>query len=256
MDFHCTGQTSKHRVCPKHQTELELCINDTDYSKWSNGHQRLYGNHDNRVAWRCEECIGYWFENHFIDQAEWNRSYRIECAHLVLRCPNCDSRRVTHTCEPECCGRHKCLACNSPFESKVKLIREGNVESADSPRLRGQGWNGSGPFHPDHMHRTGIERDYRSCPKDGHDLVELVLIDPIRRCDAQVGWYCKECNRVSYEVGSHRSIRLGFQSEAQARALCPQCRSQYLDSTHCEPGTCRCVQCGAEVRVSLVEPKS
>jgi hypothetical protein len=261
MEFHRTGQAFKHRKCPKHQSRLELCINDTDYSKWSQAHQPLYGNHDNRVAWHCELCLGYWFENHFIDQAEWNRPYRIEIAHLVLRCPSCTSNRVTHTCVPECCGQHKCLDCDTIYESQTKLIQKGTIpdgtkEPVGSPRLRGQGWTSSGPLEPGHMHRTGILRDYRQCEHDDHSLLELVLIDSIGRCDAQVGWYCEECKRVAYEVGGQRSKRIGFQAEVEAMALCPQCNSQYLDSIDSDPSHCHCVECGAKVEVTLVDPDS
>jgi len=255
MDFHRTGQTSKHRVCPKHQLPLELCINDTDYSKWSVRHAPVCNNQDNRVAWRCEECLGYWYENHFIDQAEWSRPYRIECAQLVLLCPSCNSRRVTHTCEPACCGSHKCLDCDGEFKSNVELIREGKNEPNVVPRLRGQGWTSSGGFVPDHMHRTGVERDYRKCENGDHGKLELILIDPIGICDAQVGWHCQECNRVHYEVGGYRTARLGFQSEAKAGAICPQCNWSYLDSNNQDSGRCRCVVCEAEIQVTLVRPE-
>jgi len=256
MDFHRTGQTSEHRICPKHQTELELCINDTDYSKWSVSFQPVHNNNDNRVAWRCDACIGYWFENHFIDETEWSRPRRIECAQLVLCCPSCNSRRVTHTCDPGCCGSHKCLDCESEFKSHVELIRKGKTRPYESPRLRGQGWNSSGPFEPDHMHRTGVQRDYRKCEKGDHGDLELILIDPIRICDAQVGWYCKVCNRVLYEVGGYRTARFGFQNEAQALAVCPQCSRAYLDSTDLDSGQCRCVVCEAEIQVTLVQSES
>jgi len=254
MDFYRTGQTSKYRICPKHNSDLELCINDKDYSKWALVFHPLSNNQDNRVAWRCEECLGYWFENHFIDQAESNRPYRIECAHLVLNCPDCDSSRVTHTCVPECCGAHQCLDCEAAFEAVTKLVRAGVDKTDDSPRLRGQGWTASGPLKP-HMHRTGIEREYRSCDQEEHGKLELVLIDPVGICDAQVGWYCKTCQRVHYEVGGQRSIRLGFEPEARALALCPHCHSQYLNSTDEESGHCQCVECGAEVIVTL-EPSN
>ena len=200
MKFHRTGQTWPHRICPKHEIELELCINDTEYSKWSPDFYPAFQNQDNRVVWRCGDCIGYWFENHFIDHAEWRRPYRIESAQLVVSCPSCKSRRVTHTCEPACCGVHECLDCNGKFESQVELVRKGSEQPDANPRLRGQGWNASGPFESDHMHRTGVFRDYRSCGEETHGKLELVLIDPVRICDAQVGWYCDDCERVNLSL--------------------------------------------------------
>ena len=197
MKYYRTGQKWQHRVCPKHAVELELCINDTDYSTWSREFQTTLANQDNRVAWRCDECIGYWFENHFIDCAEWSRPYLIERAQLVVSCPNCSSRRVTHTCEPACCGVHQCLDCNATLESHVEVVHEGEKTSRPRLRLRGQGWNASGPFRSDHMLRTGVRRDYRTCEKEHERMMELVLIDPIRICDAQVGWYCDDCERVN-----------------------------------------------------------
>ena len=252
MNFHQSGKKSQYRVCPKHDLELELCINDTDYSQWSSDHQSLYNNQDNRIAWRCEKCIGYWFENHFIDQAEWNRPYRIEIAQLVVCCPNCDSRRVTHTCVPECCGMHQCQDCQAEFDSQVKLVSEGDKTPGKPPRLRGQGWTSSGRFRPEHMQRTGILRNYRSCGKENHGMLEVVLIAPIRICDAQIGWYCEPCDRVHYEVGGQRTIRLEFQHEAHPLALCPCCGSSLLDSTDRQPGHGCCMRCNTEVQVTLI----
>ena len=252
MKYYRTGQKWQHRVCPKHAVELELCINDTDYSMWSREFQTTLANQDNRVAWRCDECIGYWFENHFIDCAEWSRPYLIERAQLVVSCPNCSSRRVTHTCEPACCGVHECLDCNATLESHVEVVHEGEKTSRPRLRLRGQGWNASGPFSSDHMLRTGVRRDYRTCKKEHERMMELVLIDPIGICDAQVGWYCDDCERVDYEVGGMRSIRFGFIHEARPGAVCPACGSEGLDSADCQPERCRCVSCGAEIAVTMV----
>jgi len=63
-----SGQYYAFRVCPKHGCELELCVDDTDFSAWSAGHAPLYDHDDNRVCWRCDECLGFWLENHFIDE--------------------------------------------------------------------------------------------------------------------------------------------------------------------------------------------
>jgi hypothetical protein len=172
-------------------------------------------------------------------------------AQLVVSCPNCASRHVTHTCEPACCGVHKCLEFEAKFDSRVTVIRQGKGKPVSRPRLRGQGWTASGRFRPEYMRRTGLLRDYRRCGKDGHGMGELVLIEPSGICDAQVGWYCDDCQRLRYEVGGFRALRTGFQFEAHPRALCPECNSSYLDSADRQPGRCRCVCCSAELQIDL-----
>ncbi len=116
-----TGKHYSFRRCPKHDTDLELCIDDTDFSEWSGGHQTPYNHHENRILWRCDNCLIYWNENYFIENA---LSHRIDLSpsRLILICPECNSNRITHECVPECCTNHYCIDCNSELEAEVRLV--------------------------------------------------------------------------------------------------------------------------------------
>ena len=240
------------RRCPIHDGPLELCIDDTDYSGWSTMHRSLYDHHDNRIKWRCDHCLGYWLENYFIDQTESNRRFRVESLLLVLWCPSCGSKRVTHGCVPECCEHHVCADCGRDFNAAVQVSASGVGTPGPAETFRDRSSTGAGPFKSDSMTRTGIRRSYRTCERGCASELELVLVaSPAGELEA--AWCCTACERVTYEVGALRARRPGFQSEVNPGVVCPQCSSSAVRSREPdEPqGLCECVACGSVLEVSL-----
>jgi Zn finger protein HypA/HybF involved in hydrogenase expression len=90
-DVRRTGWRTGARRCPVHDEPLELCFDETDYSKWKAGHQVPFKHDDNRIRWHCDPCVGSWLENHFLD-----RSTSRPARRLILRCPVCESPRLNH----------------------------------------------------------------------------------------------------------------------------------------------------------------
>jgi len=236
-----TGQSFDFRRCPKHDLPLELCVDDTDFSTWSEGHQLPYNHHENRVGWRCDACLGGWYENHFIAQRPSRPHTR-----LILACPACGSRRVDHQCVAGCCGRHACGDCGADLESAVQLIAPGD-RARDLPPGGPTSSGGITAFEG--VQRTGLHRSWRRCSRHPDTALELSIVQRMGgRYDT--GWVCEQCSRVWLEEGFHVR-RLRFGAEVEADALCPQCQCGPLDSIDGEPGRCVCWSCGALVEVTL-----
>ena len=118
-----TGWQTTARRCPLHGSALELTFDETDYatSEWEG--RATFDHDDNRVLWHCATCVGSYTENYFL----YRSGFRLPPARrLLLRCPQCGSRRVTHTCVPECCNSHACLSCHRGFEIRLELIERGH----------------------------------------------------------------------------------------------------------------------------------
>lgn len=249
-----TGRAFPHRVCPVHGGPLELCVDDTKFSEWSAGHRQNLDHHDNRVCWRCESCLGYWLENHFIDAVEARLQHRIEQVQLVLPCPACGSRRVRHVCVPMCCDNHRCEDCGADMRAEVAVLQRAEPLRTERRKFRDAGLGSSRTSNPGELIRTGVVRDYRSsaatCP---HSLELVLLAEPGRPPElAEVAWLCETCEYVYPERGQ-QSKRLGFRNEVEAEVLCPVCSSKEVDNTRegGEGARCRCLSCGSELAVWL-----
>ena len=261
-----TGQYFSFRKCPKHGTELELCINDTDYSTWSVGHQLRYNHHCNRIEWRCDECLMFWNENYFI-RTHFPVHIQLPSAQLLLLCPHCGSKRMTHDCVPECCTTHYCIDCQARFSAQITVTQPGqqkNMENHEDEReneeeIWGDVCPSSCRYTATDTTMTGIMRSYRTCPDhDGDEPLELVFCHEYAREYVDPAWYCRRCQRIYLERGLFRPVYQWFSYEAHATVVCPTCHSceiQSLSIPTKEGSSCTCLLCGAVLEVRLFPQK-
>lgn len=253
-----TGFVTEARRCPIHGAALELVFDETDRSKWSNGFPVVAGAHDvNRVRWRCEVCVGSYTENYFCRSLT---TFRPPAAkRLLLRCPSCGSRRVTHGCVPECCEQHACPDCKKGFEARVELVHRGEQKYSDDelPEHGFRDYQTRIPGRP--ALRSGFTREFRRCPNPEHRApLELVLLlmseGYVPEAPMLVGWYCAACDASHSESCFHHHER-GFISDATPAVCCPQCGSTNVELTDPEDqsadGAARCKRCGAQLRIHL-----
>lgn len=243
-----TGWTTSHRRCPVHGQDLELTFDETDYSAWVApagfpAANPMFRHDDNRILWRCNLCVGSWTENHFL--------YGIlpvpPHERFLVSCPKCGSRRVTHTCVPECCDSHECLDCGAELTPEVELLEPG--APSRSPGLRSIDVAVSASYAP--LARSGSTRAFRRCERDGCEL-ELVIVDLNEGAEPDplpaVAWACAKCDRWWAE-SCFRALRRCFVDEATPAVVCPTCRSSRM--TPHEKGA-KCGDCGAVLSVRLV----
>lgn len=250
-----TGFTTEARRCPIHRSALELVFDETERSTWSPGFPPLAGADDvNRVRWRCEVCVGSYTENYFVRDV----GFRPPAARrLLLRCPLCGSRRVTHGCVPECCEQHVCADCNKGFEARVELVVRGDKMGSDDDDGPAHGVRDSKTRIPGTPAlRSGFTRDFRRCPNAAHKKpLELVLL-PMSEGDVAdapvlLGWYCAACSASFSESCFHHRER-GFISDAAPAVGCPQCGSLHIElASEDGDGDARCGACGAQLRIHL-----
>jgi hypothetical protein len=251
-----TGWTTTARCCPVHGSALELVFDETDRSSWSSSFPKVDSKDDeNRVRWRCEACVGSYTENYFIRAPD----FRPPSPHrLLLRCPSCGSRRVSHDCVPECCEQHGCPDCSTGFVARVELVergsrKSGSDEDSDSqvvPRRDLRMTTGGPPAH-----RSGFTRDFRRCPKPAHrEPLELVFLpwgdSSLSSAPLLLGWYCAACDGSWTESCFHHHER-GFISDASPGVSCAQCASTQVESEGDDGVSARCTTCGARLRVHL-----
>jgi hypothetical protein len=249
-------RTFPFRNCPRHGGELELCVNDTDYSKWPAGHQPLYNHHDNRIAWRCESCLGFWFENHFINatlDSVWSDKASDE-ARLRFSCPACGSFRMHHLCIPECCGHHRCFACGTEFDAETLLIHRGTRPESKVLSVALDATTSERTFEPEKDLRTGVTRSYRSCPEHPSRKLELVFMKDSYVDAYHAAWLCDACSRAQYEYGAFRRQHWYFRHEVKPGAKCPVCSWGFDLENQPEaerPNRCRCNGCGSIIDVDF-----
>lgn len=252
-------RTFPFRNCPRHGGELELCVNDTDYSKWPAGQQSLFNHHDNRITWRCEPCLGFWFENHFIatalDSVESDEPDEPR-PQLRFSCPVCGSLRMHHLCVPECCGLHRCFACGTELEAETLLVHQGTWPRPENKVLSVvlDSRLSSRPFEPETDLRTGVTRSYRSCPEHPSRKLELVFMKDSNVDAYHAAWLCGACSRAQYEYGGFRRRSFYFKNEVKPGAMCPVCRWSFDLGNLPEaerPNRCRCNRCGSIVDVDF-----
>ncbi|MFQ5662707.1 MAG: hypothetical protein ACE5HL_02620 [Terriglobia bacterium] len=61
---------------------------------------------------------------------------------LRLACPNCGSRSITYTCEPECCFNHVCNDCQASFMLGTEKV------GRELPEAEREGLPREGPSDP------------------------------------------------------------------------------------------------------------
>lgn len=246
-DVRRTGWKTGARRCPVHADALELCFDETDYASWSAGHQAPFNHDDNRVRWRCDTCVGSWLENHFLEEGALPVATR-----LILTCPRCASRRVTHECVPACCGSHKCIDCGAGFELAANIVEPGaRKTAAATPGGKNVILSASTNIRSDC--RSGWTRTFRRCPEHQSPL-ELVIIAIGDEPPELLAWHCKACQRTWTEP-SFRHLRLKFAPDANPGAVCPQCQSEALTSVSTEGNIAKCQSCGSTISLVL-EPVS
>ncbi|GEM_PF-2875550 len=252
-----SGKYYSFRKCPKHNAELELCINDTDFSEWSAGHQLPFNHHENRIEWRCDSCLIFWNENYFFKKA--SPQIKLPISQLIMICPVCGSKRVTHECEPACCTNHYCIDCNTRFTADIELVENGygekTVQKVDD-YLETEFCPSSSLYESGETTLTGIVRNYRKCLKHQEEALELVFIqaiDGIPTKIAEPAWYCKLCKRVYFENGGYRIRHCLFSYEVHAAVECPSCSSYDINSVSNFKNicVCECLSCGASLKVRL-----
>lgn len=249
--FH-SGELFSERPCPIHGKATELCIDDTDFSRWSPGHQILYNHHDNRIQWYCAACLGFWLENHFLDQSNFSKKYSVQHARLILTCPECKSARISHECEPGCCDTHVCVDCTKRFNASVKTVRRGNSEQLPEPQFRDNFGTSTEKIDGIPFRLTGIRRTYRSCDMGCSGEMKLALVTQPGE-GSQVAWLCAVCDRLNYEKGGFRARRHGFEYEVKAQVQCSECFSLSIQSNVGGSGTSEgeCRRCGSTVTITL-----
>ncbi len=250
-----TGKYYSFRRCPKHDTELELCIDDTDFSEWSDGHQIPYNHHENRILWRCSSCLIHWNENYFIKKIL-SSKIELPSSQLILICPNCNSNRVTHDCVPECCTNHYCIDCNSKFEAEIKLEKKENKlnNQDDDDSFEFDFTPASSLLSSTNTTLTGVKRSYRKCIDHPDEILELAFIHGIEDLPTKLdepGWYCRKCDRVHFERGAYRLNHSFFSYEVNASIICPVCESSEVNSQSSLKGCCVCLSCGSEIEIKL-----
>lgn len=250
-----SGKYYSFRRCPKHNCNLELCINDTDFSEWSDGHQQLYNHHENRIEWRCDSCYIFWNENYF--QKEASPKTELPLSQLVLICPICESERVTHECTPLCCTDHYCIDCKSRFTAEIDPIKKGYKKITDDEDvLDSEFCPADSQFQKTKTSMTGIFRKYRKCPNHKNEPLELVFIHAIDAVPIRIeqpAWFCKLCNRVYFECGNYRRSHKLFSFEVRAAIECPFCNTFEINSGSNSKRECisECISCGALLRIKL-----
>ena len=232
-----TGWTTVARRCPVHEDPLELCFDETDYSKWTAS--AMFDHDDNRIRWRCERCIGSWVENHFLRDDDQPRR------RLLLACPSCGSMRLDHQCDPGCCESHACLDCRAEFDAKAQLVRPGRTPGdpvLSNPRNISMSQGGTP------LIRSGFTRSFRAC--DQHGPMELGFITMWEdQPPTLLAWYCAGCNRTSTEP-SFRTQRREFVPDAVAALIClvTNCGGRVVT----QDGEHRCTDCDAVWAIQLV----
>jgi hypothetical protein len=246
------------RRCPKHDTELELCLNDTDFSKLFVQNRPLPNHHENRIEWRCDTCLIFWNENYFLRKDTPHYQIELPTAQLLLFCPICGSKRVTHSCTPACCTDHECVDCNAKFTAHIELVKTGNkkIVQEDETPLYSIYCPMSCLLKSAETTLTGILRTYRKCPDHQEEPLELAFVHAINNIPLkpiEPGWYCKLCKRVHFERGTYRIAHVSYFYEVHAAVECPACHTFEVNSiSNSENGcTCECLTCGALLRVSL-----
>jgi len=187
--------------------------------------------------------VGCWTENHFL----YGTLPVPPRERFLVSCPNCGSRRVSHTCVPECCDSHQCLDCGAKLTSEVALVEPGAPNRSASLRLIDVAMSAS---HAP-LTRSGWTRSFRRCERHRCEL-ELVIVDLNEgtRSDplSAVAWACTTCDRWWTET-CFRAARRRFVDEASPAVSCPTCRSSRM-APH-ERGA-ECAECGAVLAVRLV----
>jgi hypothetical protein len=249
-----TGWLTPLRACPVHDLPLELCFDETEFGKWSDGHQPLYNHDENRVCWRCDECVGTWLENWFMYRPDLVRaSPKERVERLMLTCLACGSRRIGHDCVPACCGEHSCRDCGATFEVSARIVEPGIAPEEDEPLpcwgpvAESFGGTSSGD---EAGVRSGHCAEFRSCPKCGTPR-ELIIVGERTPAEdgTRVAWFCGTCNRSETEGSFHR-VRSYFAPDAAAGCDCPTCGSRGALVTR-DDGRTRCERCGATAEITI-----
>jgi len=245
-DIRRTGWMSDARRCPVHGDLLELCFDETDYDSWPPHYQAALNHDDNRVRWRCAACFGSWLENFFLEE---ERTPPVEEVRLVLKCPDCSGRRLRHECVPACCGMHRCIDCDSPFDLKVDLLETGTKKERQPFTMQGS-VPFSTPRFVDPAYRSGWVRPFRRCPKHGSPL-ELVFI-PFTdgKPPTLLAWHCDDCDE-SWTEPIFRRLQLRFAPEGSAGAECPHCRSDSVWNLGTSEDLAVCRDCQSTLRLWL-----
>jgi Zn finger protein HypA/HybF involved in hydrogenase expression len=245
LDVRRTGFTTGARRCPVHGERLELCFDETDYSTWSADHQVPFHHDDNRVRWRCAACVGSWLENYFLAA----RAEAPSPPRLLLGCPRCSSRRVTHECVPACCGAHVCVDCGGRFELAVEVVTPGDGAGPEPPPAPSDVIL-STPSPAEAVERSGWWRPFRVCPVHALPL-ELVFI-PVGggAAAALLAWRCDPCAR-SWTEASFRRHHRQFAPDASPGAVCPVCRSESVENAGAGGDLATCRRCRSTLRLRL-----
>ena len=238
-----TGWTTQARRCPIHADKLELCFDETDYALWSPGHQAAFNHDDNRIRWRCPTCVGSWLENFFLD----GPAVRPAPPRMLLTCPACSGRRVTHGCVPMCCGQHACVDCGAAFELFVDLVEPGTRERTSDAAVQVGTTILSTPDPVDQANRSGWSRPFRLCPEHKAPL-ELVFMALFDEPPGVLAWHCSDCSR-SWTEPHFRHLRRLFVPDATPGAVCPHCRSESISGTRDSLAICE--SCGSTLRLRL-----
>lgn len=242
-----TGWVTQARRCPIHGSALELTFDETDRSSWKD--KVPFDHDDNRVRWRCDACNGSYTENWFL----YRDGLRRGPAPLILNCPVCGGRRVTHECVPGCCEQHSCLDCGTGLEAKVELVKPGSPSTSEQREGATSNLMMSCPAEP--KIRSGFARAFRRCASHGTAL-ELAFVESgLLNSDASeddflLAWYCGTCGR-SWTESCFRVSRRGFIPDAIPGGQCPQCSSIDLVTAGDEGSWARCVSCGATLQFIL-----
>lgn len=245
-DVRRTGWVTDARRCPDHGEQLELCFDETDFTSWSPEHQVPFNHDDDRIRWRCDQCVGSWLESFFLE----GRREPPRATRLLLTCPSCGGRRVTHDCVPECCDGHVCVDCLTSFSARVEVVEPGPEAAAsaepDAPAYlimaTGQA--------PDPRYRSGWSRPFRACPSHGSAL-ELVFVALGSETPHLLAWHCADCAR-SWTEPHFRIMRRWFAPDATPGVQCPQCfRSQCVSRGDPRENLALCETCRIGLRIRL-----
>lgn len=241
-----TGWNSDARRCPVHGDRLELCFDETDYSSWSPGHQVPFNHDDNRIRWRCATCVGSWLENYFLAASGDAPSPRP----LLLTCPQCSSRRVTHDCVPACCAQHVCVDCGTMLELMVEVTALGTATNPEQPQPRATCVIMSVPNVVDPSQRSGWSRPYRLCPVHNEPLELVVIPFSDESPPTLLAWYCNCCTR-SWTEPTFRHLRRQFAPDASPGAVCPHCYSESIENAGMSGNDARCLRCRSTLSLRL-----
>lgn len=236
-----TGIFSEFRKCPRHGSQLEVGVRE--------GSELL-----TNLEWWCAECRGGWSELYFTMKVEASLPLMAMSRRFTFRCPTCASKRISRSCNFDCCDYHYCSDCKQYFFIDYKIEERSKLSKEVVEGLKKTVWLDDASFistiNSDRFEHFPVSLSAPVCEEHPNTGVTLAMDQLAGDERFRFGWFCKDCDQIFFDYSSSdlELIRDFFTLSESADFRCRVCHHVEFDQGE-DLHDARCLTCGTLFRL-------